>query len=242
MPSPSARVRARSRLFQLLAFGFSHPKVENAQLMLSDRYPALLHDITETLYGEAININVVNIKYDDFENQYIDLFQVGNAGQPAVCLHAGDYDTVLDGQPRPELLLEYSNWYKHFGLMVKQDDEANELPDHIVCQFEFLAWLAHLQAEASHRSELESGYLLAQRDFIQRQMKPFFKEFIRSLVRETEKRNSISFFCELGMLASLTLERHFHECNSTLGISSKTIEPPPRTTPPATSEPVNLWS
>ena len=242
MPSPSDRARAQSRLFQLLAFGFSHPKVENAQLMLGGGYPALLREVTETLYGEAIDINVADIEFDDFESQYIDLFQVGNAGRPAVCLHAGDYDTVSDGRSRPELLLEYSNWYKHFGLKVKQDDEANELPDHIVCQLEFLAWLAHLQVQALLRSEPESGYLLAQRDFIQRQMKPFFREFINSLVQETEKRNSISFFRELGKLAGLTLERYIHECNSTLGISGKKMEPPVGNTSPAKSEPVHLWS
>lgn len=242
MPSPPDRARAQSRLFQLLAFGFSHPKVGNAQLMLGDSYPALLREVTETLYGEAVDINVVDIKFDDFENQYIDLFLVGNAGRPAVCLHAGDYDAVLDGRARPELLLEYSNWYKHFGLKVKQDDEANELPDHIVCQLEFLAWLAHLQAEALLRSGPESGYLLAQRDFIQRQMMPFFKEFISSLVRETKKRNSISFFCKLGKLTVLTLERYIHECNSILGISGNNMEPPVRDTSPVKSEPVNLWS
>ncbi len=242
MTSPSERAHARSRLFQLLAFGFGHPKAENAQILLGDEYPTLLYEITEVLYGEGITVNVADIQFDAFENQYVDLFQVGNAGRPVVCLHAGDYDTVLDGQPRPELLLEYSNWYKHFGLKVKQDDETNELPDHIVCQFEFLAWLAQLQAEAIPGSELDSGYLMAQRDFIQRQINPFFHEFIPLLVRESEKRKSISFFSELGMLASLTLERFAHESNSTLGVSVTNLAVPQNTSSSTNSAPVDLWS
>lgn len=242
MPSPSERARARSQLYQLLALGFSHPESEFLGTRLNGNYQSLIADVTEILFGEAIIISLNTLPFHEFEAQYIDLYQVGNNGRPAVCLHAGDYEQVLDGQSRPEYLLDYTRWYKHFGLKVRQDEQTNELSDHIVCQFEFLSWLANLQSTATEKPELEYGYLRAQRDFIERHTNTFFQYFVPLLSLETKKRNTLPLFYELGALAGTTIERTMHELNSILGPSVQKFNASEHTTVESNSEPVDLWS
>ena len=112
------------------------------------------------------------ITFSDFEADYITLFAVGDGGRPQAPLAAGDYPALLDGKTRPELLLDHVNWYKHFGLSPR--DHADLLPDHVVCQLEFLSWLMHLEQTAADTT-LGDGYRRAQADFSERHLRPLMQ-------------------------------------------------------------------
>ena len=138
-------------------------------------------------------------------------------------------------------MLEYSRWYKHFGLKVRQDDQSNELPDHLVCQLEFLAWLANLESANTDKPTLESGYQRAQQDFIQRHLQPFLAIVIPALAREVERQETATFFAELTNLVGDVADRTCHEFNSVLGLAVKTIDPAQASTTSA-AKTVDLWS
>ena len=104
--------------------------------------------------------------------------------------NAANYKELLGSGSHPEFLLEYNGWNSLFALKTNEDDHANELPDHIVCQFEFLAWLAHLEADCADRPELQQGYQAAQRDFCQRHLLPLL-ELPLELVLEVTRRIAI---------------------------------------------------
>lgn len=165
----------RSRLLQLLALGFTHPVEDFHRVLVDGSYSrALLAAAAEAgCDGQLVHQELT--EFTDFEADYIHLFQLGRGGKPLVPLSAGDHDELAQGQGRPEFLLEYSGWYRHFGLQVNTDENANELPDHLACQLEFMAWLAHLEASAADAPELQQGYRRAQRDFLQRHLQPFLE-------------------------------------------------------------------
>ena len=241
MPSPPERLHARCQLMQLLAQAFSHPDEKFCQRLRSCQFHTAVNKAMEVLSGRATALTQMQLDFTTYETQYIELFQVGKGGKPAVDLHAGDYEQLLDGQPRPEFMLDHSRWYKHFGLKTRQDDEQNEQPDHIVCQLEFMSWLAHLEASIEVGSSLARGYQAAQRDFIERQLKPLLELIVQGLQRETMTRHSTPFFMELGTLTMDVAVSAFHELNSILG-SVDTVKEQGDSSSATVEEAVNLWA
>ena len=180
MMSPQAKLEEqagpaelRAELMRMLALGFMHPDAQFHEQICSGSYQSWLNQLTLAYIGEPAGLVTVDVCATDFEAGYIGLFHTGMPGSKSIGLHAGDHDDMLDGRGRPEFMLDYVNWYKHFGLQVHHGSTTSELPDHLVCQFEFLAWLAGLEATPGHSSELTSGYRSAQHDFLNLQLLPF---------------------------------------------------------------------
>jgi DMSO reductase family type II enzyme chaperone len=199
MTIPTHNAQARSQFFQLLALGFAHPIPELHTLLLNGSYTRALAQAAHDGFGIDPSLSPLGRSFADFEAEYIDIFQVGRGGKPRVHLNAGDHDELSKDHSRPEFLLLYSGWYKHFGLQTAEQTDTNELPDHIVCQLEFLAWLTHLETAVGDDSELRLGYQRAQRDFCERQLQPFLELLVNSLQHSRANR----FYLEL---AVLTLE------------------------------------
>lgn len=200
----------RAQLFQLLALCFAHP-TEDVHAGLCDE--SLIQAIKVAGQGSlqlTSTLNMPTAEFADFEAEYIDLFQVGHRGKPKVNLSAGDYLQLLDSQSRPEFLLQYSAWYRHFGVKTRQDEFSNELPDHIVCQLEFMAWLSQLEAKAEDNTRQD--YQRAQRDFCTRHLLDFV-----SLMDETMQAHESLFFAQLSHWAHQACERTLALCEAQSG-------------------------
>ncbi|MDJ0849717.1 MAG: molecular chaperone TorD family protein [Myxococcota bacterium] len=195
--SPTERARARSRLFQLLAWGFGYPIPELVTQMRGGAYAETLAEAHRRAFDRPVELPRCECDAPTCEAQYAELFEVGAKGRPAVSLCSGDHEELLDGRGRPELLLELIRWYSHFGLTLQRDPEQRELPDHLTCQLEFLAWLAHLEAGATPASELARGYRQAQIDFCARSLGPFASRLRERIGREVERRGCDRVFAAL---------------------------------------------
>jgi DMSO reductase family type II enzyme chaperone len=195
--------KERSQLFQLLALGFTHPVAAFHRVLTDGSYSRALVTAAAGADCSGHFAHQEMREFTDFEADYIHLFQMGKGGKPIVPLNAGDHDEIAQGQGRPEFLLEYSGWYRHFGLKVNADDNANELPDHLACQLEFMAWLAHLEESAGDKQELMQGYQRAQRDFLERHMQPFLEVLTSQLRKRSEQPRCNPFYL---LLAAYTLE------------------------------------
>ena len=226
---------ARSQLYQLLALGWVHPVAEFHEVLINGSYPLALSRAAHTAYGIDPVVGQPQNQFTDFEADYIDLFQVGKRGQPVVHLSAGDYKELLGSGSRPEFLLEYSGWYKHFGLKTNEDDQANELPDHIVCQFEFLAWMAHLEQSSADKPGLQRGYQCAQRDFCERHLQQFLELLVTALQKENRKSPINPFFLNLSTLSLEAVTAMQNQFNKALGDSVGQIDNPDQLAS------VNLW-
>jgi DMSO reductase family type II enzyme chaperone len=176
---------SRSRLFQLTALGFTHPVPAFHSVLTDGSYSRALASAASSSQPSACFTYREEREFAEFEADYIHLFQMGRGGKPIVPLTAGDHEEIAQGQGRPEFMLKYSAWYRHFGLKINTDDNANELPDHLACQLEFLAWLAHLEESNQIEPQLQQGYQRAQRDFLVQHLQPF----LELLTRELQTRN-----------------------------------------------------
>ncbi len=192
---------ARSRLFQLIALGFAHPVPEFHRVLADGSYLAALTSITAEAVTCDTMLPFTQCSFADFEADYIYLFQMGRGGKPIIALTAGDHKELNKEQRRPEFLLQYTAWYKHFGLKINEDQGANELPDHLVCQLEFMSWLSHLEAAAEDNGALRRGYRNAQRDFLQRHLQPFLELLLSELQRAAERPRSNPIHLALAALA-----------------------------------------
>ena len=176
---------SRSRLFQLTALGFTHPVPAFHSVLTDGSYTGALASAAASVNSGGRFTYREDRDFANFEADYIHLFQMGRGGKPIVPLTAGDHEEIAHGQGRPEFMLKYSAWYRHFGLKTNTDDNANELPDHLACQLEFMAWLAHLEESNLNEPQLRQGYQLAQRDFLVRHLQPF----LELLTNELQARN-----------------------------------------------------
>lgn len=212
MTDLTATASARSRMFQLLALGFSHPVEEFYELLSDGSYARTLGDITAQALGCECSLPPQQGTFAEFEADYIHLFQMGRGGKPIIALTAGDHKEVCKEQGRPEFLLQYTAWYRHFGLKTNEDEGANELPDHLVCQLELMAWLSHLEATAEHEPAQQQGYQRAQQDFLQRHLQGFLEQLVTALRAAQDSPAGSRFHLALAVLtleATETLLRQF---------------------------------
>ncbi|MBV2233938.1 MAG: molecular chaperone TorD family protein, partial [Sterolibacterium sp.] len=100
---------------------------------------------------------------DALSIEYTRLFDVGGADGPPCALNAG----AAKGDARMSLLEELVRFYNYFGLTAA-GTEANELPDHLTTQMEFMHYLifSELEAKATGEAESAGDFIRAQRDFI----------------------------------------------------------------------------
>ena len=227
MGNPRQRAEARSRVWQLLAMGFSHPLPELFVQMADGTFQSALMEAITTVHGNSpVVLAPVQCDFTTFEAQYIALFETGQKGRPAVPLCAGEYIDLLDGQPRPALMLKYAQFYRHFGLKVRDQGEDNELPDHLTCQLECLAWLAHLETQALSKNQTAEGYQRAQRDFIGKLLLRFSTGFDVLLTQECHQRGYQPLFPALSQTLCAFQQQTLFEFESLYGATTAAqIEP-----------------
>ena len=197
MTTQTETANARSQLFQLLALGFAHPVPAFHRVLADESFSqALTLAATQANCGSHF-LHGKPADFADFEADYIHLFQMGRRGKPTVSLNAADHKEINQEQGRPEFLLLYTGWYKHFGLRINQDSGANELPDHLVCQLEFMSWLAHLENAKREEPELHRGYQSAQRDFLKRHLQPFAEVLVAELQHRADQPRVNPFYLSL---------------------------------------------
>jgi len=157
---------SRSRVYQLLAMAFSFPDGEFFESVregtlagaLREACAALPYDVAPAIEPLA----AVDGSAQDFESEYIRLFDVG-AGGPPCPLYGGVY-----GGDRMKVMEDAVRFYNYFHLHLSQ--EMRELPDHITTELEFLHYLTFREAEARQQGLDPSSLLRAERDFLARHL------------------------------------------------------------------------
>ena len=62
--------------------------------------------------------------FPEYETKFVQTFEVG-APAPPCAPYGGEY---REGRPRTAIMLEVSEFYKHFGLNMNQEEGKRELP------------------------------------------------------------------------------------------------------------------
>ena len=232
-PSEITAGAARSQAWQLFALLFVHPQRRLHACLADGSFQAALAGAMTRAGHDGYLAATVPASFPDFEAGYIGLFDTGRNGRPSVPLNAAEYEALRHGRSRSEQMLEYLRCYRYFGVRLKPDAQANELPDHLSCQLEFMAWLAHLEAGTGDR-ELARGYVRAQRDFLTRLLRPQLREMRVRLAGAVEVP---AFFNSV-----ITELDAFSEASQRQ--ADRVGEPEVRSSPPAAGESspeVTLW-
>jgi len=234
----SSNLETSSQKFGMLAQLLSHPEESVYPHLLNGNFQNELANCMLKTTGEPWALPIVNDKFIDFEVEYARLFLVGDRGKPLLSLEAGNHDVLNKGTGRPEFMINYINWYKHFGLALTSDDDSSEFPDHLVCILEFIAWLIHLEAQADENSSLQIGYRKAQKDFIEKECLKF-SALLRGKAQAMAMKDKIMpFFVALFNIIHGSLESRLVEIEAKLAtvIDTNTVSENK-----ADSKNVNLW-
>ncbi len=216
-----ANAETRSTIYQALALGWRYPSREAFAAYQSGQYAEELLDYATALphlaglvtqeahVAETMAAGLEGVPFEGFEVAYVATFDNGFP-EPPCPPYEGLYNKNME---RAQVMVEVSEFYRHFGLAMSQDEGKRELPDYLCAELEFLAFLAFKEAQAAHEGagELLQGYRLAQKDFLERHMAGWLPAFAARLEQEADvpffpdlARFTIGFTnAELGLVSSL---------------------------------------
>jgi len=187
----------RSLLYQLLGEPFRFPEEEQVQRFLSGNWQQELAvclgrlglDLPET---DALALDA---SAKEYEVEFIALYEVGMGGAPCP-LHSGHY-----ARDRMKIMEEVLRFYRFFNY--HPDRSADRFPDHINFEMEFMGHMAQKYNDAlANGGDVESP-LLAQRDFITRNLGAWLPE----LNQRIEQRSKITFFKNVGQCVSRVIQK-----------------------------------
>lgn len=168
--SVEAVAAARSTLYRLLAESFRYPGGEFIGLIKDGTFLEGLGNVVanlpypiplpvDELGGECLK----NVSEDDFEAEFIRVFDVG-PGSPPCPLREG-----LHLDSRMVVMEELARFYNHFGLSATQGQEW-EIPDTLSTELEFLHYLMFKEVVALQHDHDPAPYQRAEKDFLERHL------------------------------------------------------------------------
>lgn len=166
-------ITARSGVYQTFGKLFIAPDAEAHQLAVDGKWPEKLREAAELLaydfdFGEASLDDSVSA--EDFQAEYIRVFDVGSGDGPPAPIVGGAYG----GVDRRKKMEEVARFFEYFGLTTTPDDPRP--PDHLATECEFMQYLAFKEA-ASPSPRLGVSFHRAQDDFLERQFVDWLQEF-----------------------------------------------------------------
>lgn len=158
-------------------------------------------ETTRNGWGEPLMSGLRLDQFDSYLNGYVEVF--GHAARGPCPINEIEYgDLKADPLFQPHRLADLMAFYRAFGL--ECSEEANERPDHICFQLEFMSVLTAQEAYATSLTSASAGDRLEVLRHAQRQ---FLKEHLG--------RWAIAFTRRLERMAGETLLRHVAELTRT---------------------------
>ena len=213
----------RSDLYKLLSLGFRYPApvvfktFQNGEFLdeLWNNISSLPHlndlMIEQASLSRKVKNDLNGITFADFEIKFVQTFDVG-APLPPCPLYEGMYRS----EPRTAIMLEVSEFYRHFGLLMSQKEGKREMPDHLSAELEFLHFLTFKEAHAIRDNDMEvlQVCLLAQKDFLERHLMQWVPKFSGKL----QSLASVPFYLQLAQITSIFLTCELELVNSSIRV------------------------
>ena len=199
----------RGRAYGFLAAAMEYPEGELAELIRAGEIQRRARELFCGIYSEladAIDWTALADagQGDELSIEYTRLFDVGGASGPPCSLNSG----TANSDARMQLLEELVRFYNYFGLTAGET-EANELPDHLTTQFEFMFYLCQEEAEslaagaAGEKADEADDYRRAQRDFLNRHP----GQWVPNLDLNLEENAAPAYYRALGRLMTRFIQR-----------------------------------
>ncbi len=181
----------RSNIYRLLSLGFRYPSPSVFKTFQNGKFFLELEENISRIphfrgIKKALFIN--NVTFSEFEVKFVETFDTGSPLPPCPP-YEGFYI-----EPRTAVMLEVSEFYRHFGLAMSQKEGKREFPDHISAELEFLHFLTFQESQDPENFE---GYLLAEKDFLERHLLKWVPEF-----RSRLRNSGMPFYIRLAEVTS----------------------------------------
>lgn len=192
----------RSQAYGFFAAAMEYPEGELTELIRTGNIARRAREVFCAIYPELESkINWDDLakagEDDELSIEYTRLFDVGGSDGPPCALNSG----AAKGDTRMGLLEELVRFYNYFGLTAA-GTEANELPDHLSVQFEFMYFLIEQELEHRAASEPADDFIRAQRDFINRH--PY--SWVSVLNGNLQSHKAPAYYLALGELMERYIE------------------------------------
>lgn len=196
----------RGQAYVLFAAALEYPEGHLSELVREGRIAERLKELLGEVYPQLVkDVDWAPLQdageADDLSIEYTRLFNLpGASGGPACPLNS----RVYGGEAALTQLEELVRFYNFFGL-TSGDTPANELPDHLTTQFEFLHFLCY--QEARDAAENFEDYRRAQRDFLEHHP----GKWVPQLNARLKENNAHPYYLALGELLDrfIQLERQY---------------------------------
>lgn len=165
---------ARTGVYQLLARLISVP---DRTILESAQAGEWGQKLTEAGHLLAFQFDFDNaavepsVTPEDFQAEFLRVFEVGNGNGPAAPLYGGSYS-----HDRMQRLEEVVRFYEYFGLTTSAEDPRPA--DHLATELEFMKYLTYKEAVSSS-PRLQASYRRAQHDFLERQLVPWLPTLVQ---------------------------------------------------------------
>ena len=151
----------------------------NPEIYLAYRtglYTEKLNGIMGEIGYPEVLLKQIPTTFQDFESNYIELFDVGVPNPPYPLLETHYYTR----DPAPAVIHENIMFYKAFGLELQSE---KELPNHLIHQLEFLAYLTNLleNDNLNLSMEFKKGVLQAKIDYLSRHIFNWYPKMVQSM-------------------------------------------------------------
>lgn len=214
---PSRPPAARARAYHLFALVFDHPIAELFDMIATTAFRTALGEIEDALSLRRSDIPRLAGNFQQFESDYISMFELGVQGGPACSLHERDHVDAPDcgpeaqnGGDRNSLYHDLLRFYHHFGLRLTDDQAERRLPDHLCCQLEMLSYLCFLEDQAKEPGTAQSS-ACAQRDFLARHPCTWLPRFAVALRTRPVQTDTGLFFMASASALLRILSAHSSE-------------------------------
>lgn len=212
----------RSDVYKLLSLAFKYPTQELFEAyqngeFLSELFESLallphLKPLADARAGmvDAVRQELAGVAYKDFASQYINTFDVGTP-QPPCPPYEGTFRPDVE---RTTLLIEVAGFYQHFGLKITTEEGKREQPDHLTAELEYLHFMTfkEYQMRTEGNPDLLKGYILAQKDFIERHLVSWLPKFSEKM----QTSSAVPMYSRLAELTSQVASAEFDLVRSML--------------------------
>ena len=216
---------SRCTIYRLFSTAFRYPTLDAYQEYREGVYLAelwnnmfalcyMLPALQEMMsVADRAQTHLQGISYEDFSEEY--LKTLGDIRHSDCSPHERRY---RKGRGKETILNELNDFYEQFGLQMNRGDTGREALDHVSVEFEFLHYLVFKEAQSKHQdaSEYLGGYVLAQRDFLERHLNRWYPRFSQKLRRLSPQ----SFFTATAGLAERFVALDFEAVCSASGCSA----------------------
>jgi DMSO reductase family type II enzyme chaperone len=185
---------SRSRAYALLARGFRFPSEADFQRVKDGQFANEAQESLAHLPYNGVQSGELgrglSADYDEFQSNYIGLFEVGGESGSPSPLYEGEY-----GGGRMKVMEEVLRFYHYFGLRISED--KRDRPDHLASELEFMHVLTFKETEGLLQGVDRSAYRQAERDFLR-----YHLTDLVSAVASKVGGRAAPFYSDLALLAN----------------------------------------